>query len=76
VSPYREALAAADKTGVSRATDAQLMATFCASSIQIVCGAVSPELVWDGAQKSGLTTLELARLASTDPRAVEELMWL
>jgi len=76
MSPYREALAAASKTGVSQCTDAQLMATFCDTSIQIACGAVSPELVWDGAQKTGMTTLELARLASTDPRAVADLMWL
>jgi hypothetical protein len=76
MSPYKEALAAAHKTGVSKCTDAQLMATFCESSIQIAVGAVSPELVWDGAQKTGLTTLELARLASTDKNAVEALMWL
>lgn len=76
MSAYTQALAAATKTGVSQCTDAQLMATFCESSIQITCGAVSPELVWDGAQKTGMTTLELARLASTDPRAVAELMWL
>lgn len=76
MSAYTQALATATKTGVSQCTDAQLMATFCQSSIQTVCGAVSPELVWDGAQKTGMTTLELARLAKRDPRAVEALMWL
>jgi len=75
VSAYREALAAAKKTGVSHCTDAQLMAIFCESSIQILCGAVSPELMWDGAQKMELTTFELAQLAKTDPRAAADLMW-
>ena len=73
---YAEALRTAQKTGVSHCTDAELMAVFCDGSIQIVCGAVSPQLVWEGAQKSGMTTLELAQLAKSDPRAVAELMWL
>lgn len=76
MATYQEALKTAAETGIKHATDAQFMATFCAASIQILCGAVSPQLVWEGAQKKGLTTKELAELASTDPAAVEELMWL
>lgn len=76
MSTYSEALAGANKTGISHATDAQFMASFCASSIQILCGALSPQPVWEGAQKKGLSTAELAKLASTDPNAVEALMWL
>lgn len=76
MSAYREALKSANKVGIMAATDAQFMASFCDSSIQILCGAVSPELVWEGAQKKGMTTRELSHLASTDPRAVAELMRL
>ncbi len=76
MSAYQQALKAAAAAGTMAATDAQFMAVFCESSIQVLCGALSPQLVWEGAQKTGLTTLELARLASTDPNAVEELMWL
>lgn len=76
MSAYSEALKAASKVGISAAADDQFMASFCDSSIQIPCGAVSPQLVWEGAQKKGLTTRELSRLATTDPSAVAELMWL
>ena len=76
MSAYREALNAVGKVGVSRASDEQLMALFCDTSIQITCGAVSPQLVWEGAQKKGLTTNELVKLAHTDPGAVADLMWI
>lgn len=76
MTEYAQAIKEASKIGVSKCTDAQLMAIFCDTSIQITCGAVSPQLVWEGAQKKDMTTLELARLASTDPGAVAELMWL
>lgn len=73
---YEEALAEAAKVGVGRCGDAAAMAQFCDANIQILCGAVSPHLVWEGAQKKGLTFLELGRLAGKDPMAVEALMWI
>jgi hypothetical protein len=51
------------------------MALFCEYDVQIVVGAVAPKLVWEGAQRRGMTARELARLAGTDPIAVGELMW-
>lgn len=76
MSTYAEALKAAETTGVAHCTDAQLMASFCQANIQTLCGALSPQLVWEGAQKKGLTALQLAHLATTDVNAVEALMWL
>ena len=76
MASYENTLTAAKKVGASRADDAQHMALLCEGSIQILCGAVSPALVWEGAQKKGLTTSELAELASTSPMEVAELMWL
>lgn len=63
------------KVGASRADDAAVMAGFCADDLQILVGAASPQLVWEGAQRAGLTTLQLAELCNTDPAAVHELMW-
>lgn len=73
---YDKALAKAEEVGYKHAEDAGLMAGFCASGLQYAVGAVSPRLVWEGAQKSGMTTLELCRLAGKDPMAVEALQWL
>lgn len=73
---YAEVIASGRAIGASRATDAQAMALFCESSIQILLGAVSPKLIWEGAMKKGLTFRELAALVSNDPRAAEDLMWL
>jgi hypothetical protein len=72
---YQEALAEARKVGVRNASDAAKMAQFCDANIQLLCGAVSPQLVWEGAQRKGMTFLELGRLAGKDPMAVENLMW-
>lgn len=76
MSKYQAALKAANKVGASHAADAGVMALFCATSLQILVGAASPELVWDGAQKRGMTALELAKLAQKDPLAVHDLMWV
>ncbi|MFI0901804.1 hypothetical protein [Streptomyces sp. NPDC020983] len=72
---YEEALAAAKKAGTARADDAPLMASFCAGPLQTLVGAVAPKLVWEGAQRKGMTTAELAALCNADPAAVSELMW-
>jgi hypothetical protein len=73
---YDDTLAAARKAGASNATDAGVMALFCADTLQIAVGAVAPRLVFEGAQKTGLTALDLARLASSDPMSVSDLMWV
>jgi len=45
------------------------------TSIQILCGAVSPKLVFEGAQKKGMKAKEVMALAHKDPGAIEALMW-
>ena len=76
MSSYRAELKAANKVGAAHATDAGVMAQFCATSLQILVGAASPELVWEGAQKQGITALELVRMATENPTDVHDLMWL
>lgn len=70
---YDNTLKTAREIGARRANDAQLMALYCAGPLQHVAGAVSPRLVFEGAQKSGLTTKQLAAL---DSMAVSDLMWI
>lgn len=72
---YEDALAAAKEIGARRAPDPQLMALFCDANLQTLVGAVSPQLVWEGAQKRGLSTKQLAALCATDVMAVSDLMW-
>lgn len=72
---YGAALAAGRKIGARRADDAALMALFCAGPLQTLVGAVSPELVWRGAQEQGLSTKQLGALANSDAMAVSELQW-
>lgn len=73
---YQQTLKSARTTGAAAATDAQLMALFCAGPLQTLVGAVSPKLVWEGAQKKGLSTQDLATLCARDTMAVSELQWL
>ncbi|MFC9431914.1 hypothetical protein [Streptomyces sp. NPDC056987] len=73
---YDQALAEAEQHGVSKCSAPALMASFCEASLQLLVGAVAPQLVWEGAQKKQLTSKELLRLCHTDPIAVSELMWL
>lgn len=73
---YEVALEEARKVGVGVCSDQAAMAAFCDSLIQTLCGAVSAKLVWEGAMKTGMTGLELGRLAHKDPRAVADLMWV
>lgn len=73
---YEQTLAAARKVGAKHADDPQLMALFCADTIQYAAGAVSGQLVWEGAQKRGLTTKQLVALCATDVMAVDALQWL
>jgi hypothetical protein len=71
---YDQALKAS-RGNIAHAEDRVLMAAFVAGEIQLLAGAVSPRLVWEGAQRKGMTTRELAALAISDPMAVGELMW-
>lgn len=73
---YEAALKRAKTQGVGRCDDAAAMAAFCQANIQILVGAVSPKLVWQGAQASGLTFLELGRMVGRDPMEVEALQWV
>lgn len=74
---YAQALAEANEVGVGsgKCSDAAKMAQFCDANIQTLCGAVSPQLVWEGAQKKGLTFLELGRLAGQGWKPVSDLQW-
>lgn len=72
---YHDALDRYASTGASRADDVALMAAFCAHDIQVLVGAVSPQLVWEGAQKRGLSTRQLAALTA-NPLDIAELQWL
>lgn len=72
---YEKALAAARKVGNANADDAGAMALYCADILQLMVGAASPKLVWEGAQKAGMTHLELALLAQENPAKVHDLMW-
>lgn len=56
--------------------DAAQMAGFCADTLQYVCGAVSPKLVFNGAQSVGMNAPSLMKLSATSPLAVSELQWL
>lgn len=73
---YEQALKAGRKVGASHADDPALMALLCEDTIQTLVGAVAPQLVWEGAQKVGLTSKELLALCNSNPIAVGELMWV
>lgn len=71
---YAEALVRYRHSGASSADDAALMAAFCRNDLQILVGAVSPKLVWEGAQHAALSTRELARM-TPNPMVVSDLQW-
>ena len=72
---YEDALAAGRKTGARRCTDSENMAMLLDTSGQIILGAVSPKLIWDGALARGLMTLQLASLMTEHPDQARDLMW-
>jgi hypothetical protein len=72
---YEEALKAA-KGNIAHCDDAPLMAAMLDSTAQILLGAVSPKLIWQGAQAKGISTLELSSLISRDPGKARDLMWV
>ena len=65
MSAYTDALAEATTVGTTHCSDPALMAQFLDAS-----GVDLPELVWGGAQKSGLSTRELAVLLDKEPAAI------
>lgn len=73
---YQEALAEAARLGVGRCSDAAAMAAFCENTLQLVVGAVAPQLVWQGAQAKGMTFKELGHMAVTDALAISDLQWV
>lgn len=73
---YEQTLKNAQSVGASRANNEEMLALFCAGPLQTLCGAVSPKLVFQGAQTKNLTYSELANLAATDAMAVADLMWV
>lgn len=73
---YEAALTEANQVGSSHASDAGLMAQLCDSSLQLLVGAASPKLVWEGAQKKGMSAADLMALANSNPLAVHDLMWI
>lgn len=74
--PYLVALKRCAKVGPAHADDPALMASFCDGVLMQLVGAASPQLVWEGAQKKGLTTAELNKLCLDNPNAVHDLMWI
>jgi hypothetical protein len=72
---YQAALDEEKRLGPARCSDAAVMAGFCENTAQILVGAVSPVLVWQGAQLKGMTTRQLNDLCNTKPAAVFDLMW-
>ena len=73
---FASELTAGNKSGAANATDAQHMAMFCEDIMQLMVGAYSPRLVWEGAQKAGLTALELHNLcASKDLAKLDDLQF-
>lgn len=73
---YADALATYKDKGAAHAPDHALMAAFCEYNLQIVVGAVSPQLVWEGAMKKGLNAKDLLALANTSVMAVSDLQWV
>ncbi|MFF4249464.1 hypothetical protein ACFYY2_34120 [Streptomyces sp. NPDC001822] len=72
---YEEALETSKQAGAAHAADPALMASFCAGPLQTLCGAVSPRLVWAGAQALGMTTPDLAAMCADRPQEVADLQW-
>jgi hypothetical protein len=73
---YAAALKVCRAKGAVHAPNDALMAGLCQDVIQTLVGAVSPQLVWEGAIKKGLTAKELLNLCHTDFMAVDDLQWI
>lgn len=71
---YKSALKAGYKVGAANAEGDAELALAC-QGIQLLAGAVSEELVYEGARKRGLTGNQLLKMATEHPLEVEKLMW-
>jgi hypothetical protein len=56
--------------------DAAAMAGFLDGCAQTLLGAVSPRLLWEGAQHLKLTNIEMASLIHGNPAMAMDLMWI
>jgi hypothetical protein len=73
---YAAELTAGSRAGPAHATDAQLMAMFCESIMPFMVGAFSPRLVWEGAQRRGMTALQLHNVcAEKDFATLDDLQF-
>ena len=59
---FAAALLSGAEHGMANATPAELMAHFCEYDLPILVGAISPRLVWEGAQVTGVTSMDLFRI--------------
>jgi hypothetical protein len=76
-SAFAVALQRNSDLGAGRCDDAAVMAGFLDSCAQILLGPrVSARLLWDGAQRVGLTSREMCRLMDNAPDIAMELMWV
>jgi hypothetical protein len=73
---FAAALQREAEQGSGRCDDAAAMAGFLDSTAQLLLGAVSPRLLWEGAQHVGLTNLEMAHLVQLRPEVARDLMWV
>lgn len=73
---YAAALKVCRAKGSAHAPTDALMAGLCQDVVQVLVGAVSPQLVWEGAMKKGLTAKELLDLCHADFMAVDDLQWI
>jgi hypothetical protein len=73
---YREALEEAKRVGTSRCSDPAAMAQFLDSCARILIGrGASPQMLWEGAQRMGLTNRELHRRIHDDPVGASDIMF-
>jgi len=75
IQTYAEALKSGRKAGASHCTDTELLAGLLDSTAQILLGAVSPRLMWEGAMAKGLTSKQVMTMIRDDPQAAADLMW-
>lgn len=72
---YSAALAEAHLLGAAQCSNPALMAQFLDANVSFLIGAVSPELIWNGAQKQGMTAKAVVDLVYADPMAAAHLMF-
>jgi hypothetical protein len=72
---YGDALKSGRGVGVVHQTDEQFLAGVCEHLVPLLCGAISPKLVFDGARARGMTADELMRMCHASPLDVSDLQW-